>query len=103
MEAAAHYPGPILPRSTAPGIVELRDELEGWTRRAVVGSNDVDALWAWLNTTSGEDDMHAWKRFLANVPHEDGRRGLAAARLARLRPLLTVVADPRPPLSVVRM
>jgi hypothetical protein len=103
MEAAAHYPGPILPRSTAPGIVELRDELEGWTRRAVVASNDVDALWAWLNTTSGEDDMHAWKRFLANVPHEDGRRSLAAARLARLRPLLTVVADPRPSLSVVRM
>jgi hypothetical protein len=88
--AVQRYSGRLLPRSEAPGIVDLRDELEGWARRAVMGSDDVETLWSWLTTPSGEEDLHAWKRFVANLPHDDGRRGLAAARLERLRPLLTV-------------
>ena len=89
-EAAALYRGPVLPRSEAPGVTDLRIELEGWTRRAVMASDDIEALWAWLTTPSGEDDMQAWKRFLSSVPHDDGRRGLAAARLERLRSLFGV-------------
>jgi hypothetical protein len=84
-DAVSRYPGSVLPRSEAPGVVELRQELEGWIRRAVMGEEDVEALWAWLSTPSGADDLPAWKRFLANIPHGDGRRGLAAARLERLR------------------
>jgi hypothetical protein len=86
-DAAARYPGPLLPRSDAPGIVDLRRELEGWLRRSLLAGDDVEALWSWLTTASGGEDVQAWKRFLANLPHEDGRRGLAAARLERLRPL----------------
>jgi hypothetical protein len=86
-EAAERHVGPLLPRSDAPGIVDLRRELEGWTRRTVMAAGDSEALWAWLQTPAGEDDMHAWKRFLTSIPHGDGRRGLAAARLERLRPL----------------
>lgn len=37
--------------------------------------------------------MQAWKRFLSSVPHEDGRRGLAAARLERLRSLFGVPGE----------
>jgi GAF domain-containing protein len=87
-EAAQRYTGRLLPRSEAPGIAELRDELEGWMRRSVLAADDADTLWPWLATPSGEEDIHAWKRFLANLPHEDGRRGLAGARLERLRVLL---------------
>jgi hypothetical protein len=86
-KAVALHRGPVLPRSEAPGVIDLRNELEGWTRRAVMASEDLEALWTWLNTASGEDDMQAWKRFLSSVPPEDGRRGLAAARLERLRSL----------------
>jgi hypothetical protein len=86
-EAVARYRGPMLPRSEAPGVADLRDELDGWTRRAVLASDDLEALWTWLTTPSGEDDMQAWKRFLSSVPPEDGRRGLAAVRLERLRSL----------------
>lgn len=86
-KAVALHRGPVLPRSEAPGIVDLRNEVEGWTRRAVMASEDVEALWTWLGTSSGRDDMHAWKRFLSSVGAGDGRRGLAAARLERLRAL----------------
>jgi hypothetical protein len=84
-DAASHYPGPMLPRSDAPGVVDLRTELEGWMRRSVMSAEDVEPLWRWLHTPSGEDDVAAWRRFLATVPYEDGRRGQAATRLERLR------------------
>jgi hypothetical protein len=84
-DAVSHYPGPMLPRSDAPGVVELRTELDGWMRRSVMTADDVEPLWRWLHTPSGEDDVAAWRRFLAAVPYEDGRRGQAAARLERLR------------------
>jgi hypothetical protein len=85
--AAALFEGPVLPRSEAPGVVELRDELDGWIRRTVMAAEDLEALWSWLNTPAGEEDLFAWKRFLSNLPAQDGRRGLAAARLVRLRVL----------------
>jgi GAF domain-containing protein len=84
-DAVSHYPGPMLPRSDAPGIVELRTELEGWMRRSVMTADDVEPLWSWLHTPSGEDDVAAWRRFLGAVPYEDGRRGQAATRLEHLR------------------
>jgi hypothetical protein len=84
-DAVSHYPGPMLPRSDAPGVVELRIELDGWMRRSVMTAGDVDPLWRWLQTPSGEDDVAAWRRFLAAIPYEDGRRGQAATRLERLR------------------
>ena len=91
-EAVSHYPGPMLPRSDAPGVVELRTELEGWMRRSVMTTDDVEPLWSWLHTPSGEDDAAAWRRFLAAVPYEDGRRGQAATRLERLREAFATAA-----------
>jgi hypothetical protein len=84
-EAAALYAGPLLPHSEAPAVVDLRRELEGWTRHAVITSDDSDALWTWVTRPGGAGDLQAWVRFLSNVPYEDGRRALAAAHVARLR------------------
>lgn len=84
-EALGAYPGPLLPRSDAPGVIDLRNEIDDWVRRSVMSADDPEALWRWLSTPSGAEDMPAWKRFLANLEADDGRRGLAAARLARLR------------------
>ena len=84
-DAAAAYPGPLLPASCAPGIERARDELEGWLRQAVLTSGDADALWAWVRTRSGEEDLVAWQRLLASVDYADPRRSLAAARTAALR------------------
>jgi hypothetical protein len=84
-DAAARYPGPILPRSTAPGVVREREALEGWLRQSVMSSGDVEALWEWVQTSSGDHDIAAWQRLLANLPFQDPRRSLAASRLANLR------------------
>jgi hypothetical protein len=84
-EAAEHYPGPLVPHSEAPGVARERDALEAWLRHAVMTADDHEALWAWVQCTSGSDDLPAWKRLLASLPHADPRRSLAAARVRSLR------------------
>jgi hypothetical protein len=84
-EAAEAYAGPILPRSEAPGIERERDALESWLRQAVLTSDDQRALWAWVQTASGQDDALAWKRLLGELDYADPRRSLAAAQVAALR------------------
>ena len=39
-EAAEEYPGPLLPGSEAPAIVEAREQLDAWLRQAVMTAND---------------------------------------------------------------
>ncbi|MDT7582432.1 MAG: hypothetical protein QOK35_3755 [Pseudonocardiales bacterium] len=84
-DAAEAYPGPLLPGSVAPGIERLRDELDDWMRQAVVTSEDADALWAWVRSSSGSSDLLAWQRLLAAVDYTDPRRSQAVARTRALR------------------
>jgi GAF domain len=84
-EAAEHYPGPLLPASEAPGVVRERERLDRWLRQAVLTSDDPEALWAWVQTPSGEDDLGAWKRLLSRLQFQDPRRSRCAARVAELR------------------
>jgi hypothetical protein len=84
-EAAENYEGPMLPHSEAPGIVRDRDELEAWVRHAVMSADDRDALWAWVQCSSGRDDLPAWKRLLSQFDFGDPRRSLAAAQVQSLR------------------
>jgi hypothetical protein len=84
-EAAARYTGPLLPRSTAPGVVAEREALEGWMRQSVMSAGDQEALWAWLQTPTGSRDLPAWQRLLANLAFADPRRSLAASRVGQLR------------------
>lgn len=84
-EAAEAYPGPLLADSVAPGIERVRDELEGWLRQAVITSEDADALWAWVRSTSGASDLLAWQRLLAALDYTDPRRSRAVARTRALR------------------
>ena len=85
-KAAEAYPGPLLPGSVAPGIERTRDELEGWMRQAVITSDDADALWAWVRSSSGASDLLAWQRLLADSPTRTraaASRWRARARCAR--------------------
>jgi hypothetical protein len=92
-DAAAAYPGPLLPDSEAPGIRREREELDSWVRQAVITSDDADALWAWVRSPSGELDLPAWRRLLAALEYSDARRSLAVARTAALRRSLADVAE----------
>jgi hypothetical protein len=84
-DAAAAYPGPLLRDSAAPGIERARDELDGWVREAVVTSENAEALWSWVRSPSGVDDLLAWRRLLQALDYTDPRRSLAVARTAALR------------------
>jgi hypothetical protein len=84
-EAAEEYSGPLLPGSEAPAIVDAREQLDAWLRQAVMTANDSDALWAWVNSPSGSDDLGAWKRLLSGLEFRDPRRSLCASRVGELR------------------
>jgi hypothetical protein len=84
-EAAERYPGPLLPASGAPGVVREREALEAWLRQSVMSGGDREALWAWLQTPSGQVDVAAWQRLLSNLAFQDPRRSLAASRVGQLR------------------
>ena len=62
-----------------------REALEGWLRHAVMTADDHEALWAWVQTPSGCDDLPAWKRLLANLDYTNPRRDFAAAQVTVLR------------------
>jgi hypothetical protein len=85
LEAARGYAGPLLPSSSAPGVVRQREALESWMRQSVMSAGDLEALWAWLQTTSGARDLAAWQRLLSNLRFQDPRRSLAASRISGLR------------------
>ncbi len=84
-EAAEAYPGPLLPSSEAPGVQRERERLDTWLRQAVMTADDAEALWAWVHTLTGEDDLGAWKRLLTHLEFRDPRRSLCAARVGELR------------------
>ena len=46
---------------------------------------DREALWAWVQTPSGQDDPAAWKHVLSALDFHDPRRSQAAAQVGRLR------------------
>ncbi|HEY0815127.1 MAG TPA: GAF domain-containing protein [Pseudonocardia sp.] len=83
-EALRACGGPLLPRSDAPEIRELRDELAAGLRRAVLDADDVELLVAFAAHPLGADDLETHDRVVAELPHHDPRRPGLAARLARL-------------------
>jgi hypothetical protein len=78
--------GPLLPRSDAPAIRDLRDELEAGLRGVVLESDDVDLLAEFAAHPLGRDDLELHDRLLTLLPPSDPRR----AQIARRAHLLEV-------------
>jgi hypothetical protein len=85
VRAAEEYQGSLLPRSEAPGVVRERDALDRWIRHAVMTADDREALWAWVQSPAGRDDLPAWKALLPHLDYRDPRLSRAAARVGHLR------------------
>ncbi|WP_069163920.1 GAF domain-containing protein [Nocardia altamirensis] len=64
------YAGPVLPRSTAPGIIDIRDELRVRLRTAMLSSGDAALLRRWTAGAAGRDDAAAWAAYRATVDRE---------------------------------
>lgn len=83
-EAMRMYPGPLLPRSEAPGVVRLRDQLEGEIREAVLRSRDADLMSRWTRSGWGADDYDMWRAQEAMVSPRSPLLPLIRGQLARL-------------------
>jgi hypothetical protein len=83
-QALARYPGPLLPRSDAPVVVEHRRCLEQQLRGAVLGSGDPTLLRRWVDAEWGADDIPAWSVLARTLPGGSPQRAAAAARARAL-------------------
>ncbi len=82
--AVGGYPGPVLPRSWAPGVVRIRDEMHHELRAALIAGGDPDALLSFADTEHGRDDLAVWQAALAALPAESPRLAQVESHCADL-------------------
>ena len=83
-EAVAAYPGPLLPDSEAPAIVDYRSMLEEQLRAEVLASTDARVLGRWVNAAWGANDAAAWRVLARQLPGGSPQRAAADARARAL-------------------
>ena len=93
--AVRMYRGPLLPGSTAPGVVRLREYVEASLRQAVLNSHEPDLMSTWTRSAWGADDYDMWKAQLEALGTSSPLRPLAAGQLARLDRELSIAASGR--------
>jgi hypothetical protein len=81
--ALARYPGPLLPSSQAPGIVEQRRWLETRMRAGVLAAADPELVRRWADGC-GFDDLQVWERLAAIARPRSAHRVIAATRIQQL-------------------
>jgi hypothetical protein len=78
------YRGPLLPASTAPGVVRRREYIEASLRQAVLTSGEPDLMSTWTRSAWGADDYDMWQAQFEALGTTSPLRPLAAGQLARL-------------------
>jgi hypothetical protein len=74
----------VLPRSTAPGVVRLRESLESQLREALLRSREADLMSQWTRSTWGADDYEMWQAQRRAVGTTSPMLPLIDGQLARL-------------------
>jgi len=83
-QAVGSYAGPVLPRSSSPGVQRVRDAVSDEVRAAVLASRDPAAIVRWAASDEGSDDHAAWRTLAAVSPAGTATRLRALAQLRRL-------------------
>ncbi|MFF1382310.1 GAF domain-containing protein [Arthrobacter sp. NPDC058288] len=78
------YRGAVLPRSEAPGIVELRDRVSSLLREAVLTDGSADALLKYAELPEAKDDVDVRLAALKLLPARSPKRAAVVADLERL-------------------
>lgn len=78
------YRGPVLPRSTAPGVVRLREQLHHSLRAALLASRQADLMSTWTRTAWGADDYEVWLAQRDVIAQASPMRALVEGQIARL-------------------
>ncbi|MBE3558948.1 MAG: GAF domain-containing protein [Ktedonobacteraceae bacterium] len=84
-QALELYRGPLLPGSGAPGIAEIREQLEVWLRQAILTRREPELLHKWVETGAGRDDLEAWEILLGRLDRQDPLVGKVLARVYQLQ------------------
>ena len=90
LERGAHrvalgaYRGPVLPSSTAPGIVEIRTEVSARLRQAMLSDASADLLLEYARTDEATYDSEVWRACLELLPARSPKRASVVARLGRI-------------------
>ena len=82
--AVRSYRGPILPRSSAPGVVRLREQLHMGLREAVRRSGQADLMSTWTRSSWGADDYDMWLAQRAALGSRSPMLPLVDGQIARL-------------------
>lgn len=82
--AVRAYRGPLLPRSFAPGVVRMRQQIESGLRRAVMRSGRPDLMSTWTRTTWGNEDYEMWQQQRSVLHADSPLVPLVDGQLARL-------------------
>jgi len=83
-QALDAYRGPLLPASTAPLVVELRQALLSRLRDSLLSSGHVDQLLRWTETPEGRLDVAVWQACLRQLPSGTAQHQRVLSRLAEL-------------------
>jgi GAF domain len=83
-EALRLYRGPLLPHSEAPGVTELRADLDRGLRAALLTTGQPECLVSWTRTRWGASDLPIWRRLCAVLPPDSPLQPIAAATAAKL-------------------
>jgi hypothetical protein len=83
-EAIRLYRGPLLPHSEAPGVTELRGDLDRGLRAALLATSQPEFLVSWTRTRWGASDLAIWRRLCTVLPPDSPLRPIAAATVAKL-------------------
>ncbi|AWB95148.1 transcriptional regulator [Agromyces badenianii] len=86
--AAERYAGPVLPDSTAPGVVELRDDLAGRLRESMLSDASPELLLAYADRDECRYDTEVWRALLGILPPRSPRRASVVAHLERIESAL---------------
>lgn len=82
--AVRSYAGPLLPRSTAPGVVRLREGLESSLRHAVLRGGEPDLMSTWTRSAWGRDDYDMWVAQRDALGASSPMRALVEGQISRL-------------------
>ncbi|MGR2753771.1 GAF domain-containing protein [Agromyces arachidis] len=83
-KALEQYPGPILPSSVAPGIVDLRDELASRLRESMLADASPELLAEFAERDEHRFDVGLWRALLEVLPPRSPRRASVVAHLERI-------------------
>lgn len=82
--ALAAAPGPLLPRSRAPGVERLRDALTADLRAAVLTASDPASVERWVRREEGREDWEAHERLVDLTEPGSAAHARARTHLALL-------------------